>query len=70
MTLIGPLIDLPCLIRRCRFSVGKSVGRMARFVDELEPFVSNCTERSIMIFLQMSLLEKNEHCSGLETQFA
>lgn len=50
----------PCLIRRCRFSVGKSVGRTGRFVDELEPLLppSICTERSIMIFLQMSLLDE------------
>lgn len=49
----------PCLIRRCRFSVGKSVGRTARFVD-VEPLLppSICTERSIMIFLQMSLLDR------------
>lgn len=46
---------LPCLIRRCRFSVGKSVGRTALF-DAFGPLApSNCTERSIIIFLQMSL---------------
>lgn len=48
----------PCLIRRWRFSVGKSVGLTARLVDELHP--SNCTERSIMIFLQISLRKETE----------
>ena len=56
---------LPCLIRRCRFSVGKSVGRTALF-DPFGPFaVSSCTERSIMIFLQMSL-EEGEMMSVIE----
>lgn len=49
------LIHLRCLAHR-RFSVGKSVGRVAqRLPFILTPFASNCNDRSIIIRLQISL---------------
>lgn len=47
------------------------MGRTARFVDELHPLPSNCTDRSIMIFLQMSLLAKEKNgCVAVFLRFS